>query len=73
MNRIGGVMGSVLALVDRGLFDPLSGHTKYYKICICFFSAKHIALRGNSKDWLAQNQENVSEWSDMSTSGLLFQ
>ena len=22
---------------------------------------------------LAQNQENVSEWSDMSTSGLLFQ
>jgi hypothetical protein len=26
-----------------------------------------------SKDWLARNQNNVSEWSDMSTHGLLFQ
>jgi hypothetical protein len=25
-----------------------------------------------SKDWLARNQYNVSEWSDMSTCGLLF-
>jgi hypothetical protein len=25
-----------------------------------------------SKDWLARNQNNVSEWSDMSTLGLLF-
>jgi hypothetical protein len=24
-----------------------------------------------SKDWLAQNQNNVSEWSDTSTRGLL--
>jgi hypothetical protein len=34
---------------------------------------KHAALRSKSKDWLAQNQNNVSEWSDMSTRGLLFQ
>jgi hypothetical protein len=40
---------------------------------ICCFSAKHAALRSKSKDWLAQNQNNVSEWSDMSTRGLLFQ
>jgi hypothetical protein len=25
------------------------------------------------KDWLAQNQDNVSEWGDMSIRGLLFQ
>ena len=72
-NRIGGVMVSVLAssAVDRG-FEPQSGQTKNYKIGICCFSAKHAALMRKSKDWLARNQNNVSEWSDMSTLGLLF-
>ena len=72
--RIGGVMVSVLAssAVDRG-FEPRSGQTKDYKIGICCFSAKHAALRRKSKDWLARNQNNVSEWSDISTRGLLFQ
>ena len=60
---IGGVMVSVLALsaVDRG-FEPWSGQTKDYKIGICCYPAKHTALRRKSKDWLAQNQDNVSEW-----------
>ena len=58
--------------VDRG-FEPLSGQTKYYEIGICCFSAKHAVLRSKSKDWLARNQNNVFEWSDMSTCGLLFQ
>ena len=40
---------------------------------MCCFSSKHAALRKKSKDWLARNQNNVSEWSDMSTHGLLFQ
>ena len=73
-NRIGGVMVSVLALsaVDRG-FEPWVGKTKDYKIGICCFSAKHAALRSMSKDWLARNQNNVSEWSDMSIRRLLFQ
>ena len=73
-HRIGGVMVSVLALsaVDRG-FEPGSGQTKNYKIGICCFSAKQAALRRKSKDWLARNQNNVSEWSDISTRGLLFQ
>jgi hypothetical protein len=57
--------------VDRG-FDPRSGQTKYEAIGICCFSAKHPALRRTSKDWLARNQNNVSEWSDISTPGLLF-
>jgi hypothetical protein len=38
-----------------------------------FFSTKHVALRRKIKDWLARYQNNVSEWNDMSTRGLLFQ
>jgi hypothetical protein len=51
MNCIGGVMVSVLAssALDYG-FKPRSGQTKDYKIGICCFSAKHAALRRNSKD-----------------------
>ena len=61
-------MVSVLAssAVDRG-FEPRSGQTKDYEIGICCFSAKYAALRRKSKDWLARNQNNVSEGSDMST------
>ena len=67
-------MVSVLALsaVNRG-FEPRSGQTKDYKIGIRCFSAKHVALRSKSKDWLARNQNNLSEWGDMSIRGLLFQ
>jgi hypothetical protein len=73
-HRIGGVMDSVLAssVVDRG-FEPRSGQTKDYKLGICCFSAKHAALRRKRKYWLARNQNHVSEWSDISTCGLLFQ
>jgi hypothetical protein len=60
----------VSTVVDRG-FEPRSGQTKDYKIGICCFSAKHAALMRKSKDWLARNQNNVSEWSDISTRGLL--
>jgi hypothetical protein len=61
-------MVSLLALsvVDHG-FEPQSGKTKDYKIDICCFSAKHTVLRCKSKDWLAQEQDNVYEWSDMFT------
>jgi hypothetical protein len=67
-------MVSVLALgvVDRW-FEPRSGQTKDYTIGICCFSAKHAALRRKSKDWVTRNQVNVSEWSDMSIHGQLFQ
>jgi hypothetical protein len=47
--------------VDRG-FGPQLGQTKDYKIGICCFFAKQAALRSKSKDWLARNQDNVSEW-----------
>jgi hypothetical protein len=65
---------TVLASIaeDRG-FEPSSGQTKDYQIGICCFSAKHTSLRRKSKDWSARNQNNVSEWSDMFTHGVLFQ
>jgi len=60
-NCISGVMVNMLAssVVDRG-FEPRSGQTKGYIIGICL-TAKHSALRRKSKDWLAWNQDNVSE------------
>jgi hypothetical protein len=66
-------MVSVLAssAVYRG-FEPRSGQTKHYKIGICCFPDKHPVLRRKGKDWVARNQNNVSEWSDMSTRGVLF-
>ena len=59
--RIGGIMVSVLAssAVDRGV-KPQSGQTKEHQIGICCFSTKHAVLRRKSKDWSAQNQNNVS-------------
>jgi hypothetical protein len=45
-------------------FQLWSGQTKDYIIDICSFSAKQR---------LAWYQDNVSEWSNMSISGLLFQ
>ena len=62
-NRIVGVIVSVLALnVVDWWFKLRWGRSKYYKIGICCFCTKHTALRRKSKDWLAQNQNNVSEW-----------
>ena len=73
-NRIGGVMVSVLAsrAVDRR-FDPRLRQTKNYRIGMCCFSAKHVALRRKGKNWLTLNQNNASEWGDMYIRGLLFQ
>ena len=67
-------MVSVLlsSAVDRG-FESRSGQPKDYRIGICCFSTKYTSLRRKSKDWLVRNQNNVSEWSNMSTRGLLFQ
>ena len=65
-------MVSVLAssAVDRW-FEPRSDQAKDYKIGIYCFSAKHAALRRKSKDWLARNRDNVSEWGNMSKANLI--
>ena len=71
IHRISGVMVSVLAssAVNRG-FESRSIQTKDYTTDMCCFSAKHAAFRRKSKEWLARNQDNVS---DMSIHGRLFQ
>ena len=43
----------------RSWVSATSGQIKDYKIGICCFSAKHTTIRSKSKDWLAQNQNNV--------------
>ena len=70
---IGDIMVSMLAssVIDSG-FEPWSGQTKDYEIDICSFSAKHAVLRRKIKDWLARNQNIVSEWSDISTANFFF-
>jgi hypothetical protein len=60
------------SVVDCG-FEPRSGLTKDYKLGICCFFTEHASLRRKSKEYLARNQNNVSECSDVSTHGLLFQ
>ena len=49
-----------LSVVDRG-FEAWSDQTEDFKIGNSCFSSKHAALRRKSKDWLARNQDNVSE------------
>jgi hypothetical protein len=65
-------MASVLAssAIDCG-YELRSCQSKEYKIGICCFSTKNAALRRKSKDWLARNQNNVSQRSDISTQWLL--
>ena len=53
-------------------FELGSCQTKDYEIGICCFSDKHTPLMRKSKDWLARNQDNVSEWGNMFICGLLF-
>jgi hypothetical protein len=62
-----GEMVSVLtsSAEDCG-FEPRSGQTKDYNIGICCFSTRQAALKRKSKDGLARNQDNMSEWGDMS-------
>ena len=67
-------MVSVLAssVVDGG-FEPRSGQTKNYTNGICRLSTERAAFMKKKKDWFARNQDNVSEWGDMSIRGLSFQ
>jgi hypothetical protein len=55
------------------VFNPRSGRSTDYNICIWFFYAQHIALSSKSYGWLSQTQYNVDEQSDTFTHGLLFQ
>jgi hypothetical protein len=50
----------VLSAIGHG-FKLRSGQTKDYKIDICCCSTKRAALSIKNNDWLAQNEDNVSE------------
>ena len=74
INLIGGVMFGVLA---SGALDhrikSRSGQAKYNKTgCGCFPACSTKEQDKKKKKMLARNQDNVSEWSNMSTQ-LLFQ
>ena len=53
-------------------FESLSAQAKEYEMGICCSCDKEAALRRKIKDRLARNQANVSEWNNMSISGLFF-
>ena len=68
-NHIDDVMVSVFASGDV----YRRRQPKNYRISSCCFSTKNATLRSKSKDWLAQNENNESEWNDTSARRLLFQ
>jgi hypothetical protein len=72
--NVNNAMYAMFAIVQHNInhgFESSSGKTKDYKIDICCFSTKHAAIRSKSKCWLAWNQYNVFEWSNMSNCRLL--
>jgi len=72
--RIGDVLVSVLTCseVHRGFELCRVKPMNIQLVCVAF-SALHAAFKRKNKDCLVRNQDNVSDWSDVSTSGLLFQ
>ena len=48
-------------------YGSAASQTNDYKI------GKNAALRSKNKEWSGQNQNNVSEWNNISTHRLLFQ
>jgi hypothetical protein len=54
-------------------FKPNKTEMKLILNLLELSSANDAALMSNHKDWLAGNQDNVSEWNDMSAHILLFQ
>ena len=65
----------MISVLSSSVVDRRSSQTKDYNINIYSFSGKHATLRSKNKDLLARsrNQNNLSEWRDMSIRGLLFQ
>ena len=55
------VLGEDQGIQTHG-FKPWSGQTNCLKIDTCRFLDRHSALLGYGKDWVAQCQDNVTEW-----------
>jgi len=69
----GVMIGIFASKVGDRVFETRSGQTKDNTVGMCCFSAKHAVLRIKNKHRLALNQENVSDWSDISIRVLFFQ
>jgi len=67
------ISGVMLARSPPVWLEQRSGLTKDCKHGIYWFSSKNTTLRRRDKEWLAQNQDNLSEWSDTSSRRMLFQ
>ena len=63
----------MVSILTSSTVDCGFSQTKNYQIGICCFCTKHTVLRRKSKDWLARNHDNVSDWGDMSIRALLVQ
>ena len=63
--------------VDRRFRTPVdhlrSVQSNNNKTGVFCFSPNHAAIMNKSKNWLDQNQDNASDWSDIVFPGLLFQ
>ena len=53
--------------------ESRSDQVKHCNIVVVASPAKDAALGSKSKYWLARHQNNLSEWSYISTGGQLFQ
>ena len=62
MNHVNGTVVSVVA----SSVEEIELETKDYELVFAFFPL-NTASRSKSKYWWTRNQDNVSEWSDMST------
>jgi len=60
-----------LSVVD-GEFDPCRVNPLTIKLVLPV-AASSLSTQSKSKTRVAQNKDNMSEWSDLSTRGLLFQ
>ena len=48
--------------LDLAVFEPWLSPNNDFKIDTCYSLARHLALLGYDKDWLAQCRENATEW-----------
>ena len=61
----------VSSVVDHG-FAPSRVKLKTIKLIFVASPLSTQHIRRKSKDWMAWNKDNVSEWGDVSTCGLSF-
>ena len=67
------MLNQIIIFVYGYYIKQITTKPKTIKLVFVASPLKHVALRRKGKDWLARNQDNVSEWDNVSSRGLLFQ